>query len=63
MRTALRFAKQSWYEAQLWPYADAGGLDPIWSEDFGDECLYGRVRVRNPFHQGFHEDSAPAYQP
>ena len=65
VRTALRGAalyKLSWYDAHLWAYADERGVDTIWSEDFEDGRLYGRVRVRNPFHQAVHEAAAPAYQ-
>jgi predicted nucleic acid-binding protein len=62
LRTALRGAalyKLSWFDAHLWAYADERGLDPIWSEDFEDGRLYGRVRVRNPFHESVHEPSPP----
>ena len=64
LRTALRGAalyKLSWFDAHLWAYADERGLDPIWSEDFEDGRLYGRVRVRNPFRDAVHEPAA-AYQ-
>ena len=63
LRTALRGAalyKLSWFDAHLWAYADERGLDPIWSEDFEDGRLYGRVRVRNPFAESVHEP-APSY--
>lgn len=52
VRTALRGAalyKLSWFDAHLWAYADERGLDTLWSEDFEDGRLYGRVRVQNPF--------------
>lgn len=58
VRTALRGAalyKLSWFDAHLWAYADERGLDPIWSEDFEDGRLYGRVRVCNPFRASVHE--------
>ncbi len=58
LRTALRGAalyKLSWFDAHLWAYADERGLDPIWSEDFEDGRLYGRVSVRNPFRDAVHE--------
>lgn len=61
LRTALRGAalyKLSWFDAHLWAYADERGLDPIWSEDFEDGRLYGRVRVRNPFRDSIHEPTA-----
>jgi predicted nucleic acid-binding protein len=64
LRTTLRGAalyKLSWFDAHLWAYADERGLDPIWSEDFQDGRLYGRVRVRNPFRESVHE-LAPAYR-
>ncbi|MGH8296237.1 MAG: PIN domain-containing protein [Steroidobacteraceae bacterium] len=57
-RTALRGAalyKLSWFDAHLWAYADERGLDPIWSEDFEDGRLYGRVRVCNPLRGAVHE--------
>lgn len=62
LRTALRGAalyKLSWFDAHLWAYADERGLDPIWSEDFEDGRLYGRVRVCNPFHASGHEPVQP----
>jgi predicted nucleic acid-binding protein len=65
LRTALRGAalyKLSWFDAHLWAYADERGLDPIWSEDFEDGRLYGRVRVCNPFRHSVHEPAA-AYAP
>ncbi len=65
LRTALRGAalyKLSWFDAHLWAYADERGLDPIWSEDFADGRLYGRVRVCNPFRTSVHE-AAPRYGP
>lgn len=65
LRTALRGAalyRLSWFDAHLWAYADERGLDLIWSEDFEDGRLYGRVRVRNPFRDSVHEP-APAYSP
>jgi predicted nucleic acid-binding protein len=61
LRTALRGAalyKLSWFDAHLWAYADERGLDTIWSEDFEDGRLYGRVRVRNPFRDAVHEPAA-----
>lgn len=62
LRTALRGAalyKLSWFDAHLWAYADERGLDPIWSEDFEDGRLYGRVRIRNPFRDPVHEPTPP----
>ena len=63
LRTALRGAalyKLSWFDAHLWAYADERGLDPLWSEDFEDGRLYGRVRVLDPFRLAVHERS-PGY--
>lgn len=63
LRTALRGAalyKLSWFDAHLWAYADERGLESIWSEDFEDGRMYGRVRVCNPFRASGHEP-APAY--
>ena len=62
LRTALRGAalyKLSWFDAHLWAYADERGLDPIWSEDFEDGRLYGRVRVRDPFRDSVLEPTPP----
>jgi len=61
LRTALRGAalyQMSWFDSLIWAHADERGLDPLWSEDFQDGRLYGRVRVRNPFKMGVHEPSA-----
>jgi predicted nucleic acid-binding protein len=58
LRTALRGAalyQMSWFDALIWAYADEHGLDPLWSEDFQDGRLYGRVKVQNPFRMGVHE--------
>ena len=65
VRTALRGAalyKLSWFDAHLWAYADERGLNTLWSEDFQDGRLYGRVRVQNPFRDdSVHETSPPPY--
>jgi predicted nucleic acid-binding protein len=64
VRVALRGAalyKLSWFDAHLWAYADERGLDTLWSEDFQDGRLYGRVRVQNPFHAAVHEPTSPPY--
>jgi predicted nucleic acid-binding protein len=55
VRSALLGAaayKISWFDAQLWAYAEHYGLDEILSEDFEHGRLYGSVRVRNPFRRG-----------
>ena len=52
LRTALRGAalyRMSWFDANLWAYADERGLDTLWSEDFEHGRLYGRVKAINPF--------------
>jgi predicted nucleic acid-binding protein len=62
LRTALRGAalyQMSWFDSLIWAYADEGGLDPLWSEDFEDGRLYGRVRVQNPFRMAVHDPTAP----
>ena len=52
LRTALRGAAAydlSWFDAQLWAYAEQFGLQEILSEDFEHGRLYGSVRVVDPF--------------
>jgi predicted nucleic acid-binding protein len=52
VRTALRGMgayQLSWFDAHLWAYAECFGLDELLSEDFQNNRVYGRVRVRNPF--------------
>jgi predicted nucleic acid-binding protein len=52
VRIAIRGAatyRLSWLDAHLWAYAERFGLDVLWSEDFEDGRLYGRVRARDPF--------------
>ena len=39
----------SWFDAQMWAYADMNGLTEILSEDFQTGRMYGRVRIVNPF--------------
>ena len=66
LRTALRGAalyKMSWFDALTWAYADEHGLDPLWSEDFQDGRLYGRVKVQNPFRMAVHEPAARVRPP
>jgi predicted nucleic acid-binding protein len=51
-RTALRGTaayRLSWFDAQMWAYAEHYGLPEIISEDFGHGRMYGSVRIRNPF--------------
>jgi predicted nucleic acid-binding protein len=51
-RTALRGAaayQLSWFDANLWAYAEHYGIAEIVSEDFEHGRLYGSVRARNPF--------------
>ncbi len=62
LRTALRGAalyRLSWFDACLWAYADERGLDTLWSEDFENGRIYGRVRVANPFVLSVHEPHGP----
>ena len=62
LRTALRGAalyQMSWFDSLIWAYADERGLDPLWSEDFQDGRLYGRVKVQNPFRTAVHEPATP----
>ena len=52
LRVAIRGAATyglSGFDAHLWAYAERFGLDTLWSEDFEDGRLYGRVRARDPF--------------
>ena len=52
VRVAIRGAATyglSWVDAHLWAYAERFGLDTLWSEDFENGRLYGRVRARDPF--------------
>lgn len=52
VRAALRATaayRLSWFDAQMWAYAETNGLTEIVSEDFQHDRLYGRVRVVNPF--------------
>ena len=61
LRTALRGAaayRLNWFDAHLWAYADAYGLDEILSEDFADGHLIGGVRVRDPFKMELHAPRA-----
>lgn len=39
----------SWFDANLWAYAEEHGLSEILSEDFQHDRLYGAVRIVNPF--------------
>lgn len=52
VRIAIRGAATyglSWFDAHLWAYAERFGLDTLWSEDFENGRVYGRVKARNPF--------------
>ena len=52
VRIAIRGAATyglSWFDAHLWAYAERFGLDTVWSEDFENGRLYGRVRTKDPF--------------
>jgi predicted nucleic acid-binding protein len=39
----------SWFDAQMWAYAETNGLNELISEDFQHGRLYGTVRVVDPF--------------
>ena len=52
IRLALRGAaayQLSWFDANLWAYAEHFGASEILTEDFEHGRLYGSVRIRNPF--------------
>lgn len=52
LRPALRGAvacKLSWFDADLWAYAEHFGLTELLSEDFQHDRFYGTVRAVNPF--------------
>jgi predicted nucleic acid-binding protein len=52
VRLALRGAaayQLSWFDAQMWAYAEHFGLPDLISEDFQHGRLYGAVRITNPF--------------
>ena len=59
--TAMRGAVAydlSWFDAQIWAYAEVHGLRELLSEDFQHGRHYGNVRVVNPFasvERGVHE--------
>ncbi len=39
----------SWFDAQMWAYAEHYGLDELLSEEFQHDRRYGTVRAINPF--------------
>jgi predicted nucleic acid-binding protein len=39
----------SWFDAQIWSYAEHYGLAEILTEDLQHDRMYGTVRVVNPF--------------
>jgi predicted nucleic acid-binding protein len=52
LRLAFRGAaayQLSWFDANIWAYAEHFGLHEIVTEDFEHRRLYGSVRARNPF--------------
>lgn len=52
LRTALRGAAAyglSWFDANIWAYAEVNGIEELLSEDFQHGRMYGTVSVRNPF--------------
>ena len=52
LRLALRGAaayQLSWFDANLWAYAEYFGLQELVSEDYQHDRFYGTVRAVNPF--------------
>lgn len=52
VRTAIRghaTYQLSWFDANMWAYAETYGLEEIISEEFEGGRWYGKVRARNPF--------------
>lgn len=52
LRMAIRGAaayRLSWFDANIWAYAEQFGLDEILSEDFESQRMYGSVAIKNPF--------------
>ncbi len=52
LRTALRGAAAyglSWFNANMWAYAEVNGIEELLSEDFQHGRMYGTVGVRNSF--------------
>ena len=38
-----------WWDAHMWAYAEANGLEVLYSEDYQHNRRYGTVQVVNPF--------------
>jgi predicted nucleic acid-binding protein len=52
VRAALRATavyQLSWFDAQMWAYAEVNGLRELLSEDFQHGRFYGTVRAVDPF--------------
>jgi predicted nucleic acid-binding protein len=52
LRAAVRGAslhRLSWFDANIWAYAETYGLTEILTEDFKHGRLYGNIRATNPF--------------
>lgn len=52
LRTALRGLaayQLSWFDANIWAYAEVFGFPEVWSEDFQHGRIYGTVRIVDPF--------------
>lgn len=52
VRTALRATaayQLSWFDAQMWAYAEVHGIPQLISEDFQHNRMYGSVRLIDPF--------------
>jgi predicted nucleic acid-binding protein len=41
----------SWFDANLWAFAEVHGLPVLYSEDFQDGRWYGTVRMVDPFRE------------
>lgn len=48
---ATTFYGLAWFDAQMWAYAELGGIPELLSEDFQHGRHYGTVRAVNPFLQ------------
>jgi len=52
LRNAIRGCaayQLSWFDAQIWSYAEHYGIEQILTEDLQHDRLYGTVRTINPF--------------
>jgi predicted nucleic acid-binding protein len=52
LRSALRATaayQLSWFDSQMWAYAETNGIRELISEDFQHDRFYGNVRTVDPF--------------